>query len=93
MPVKKLKELLDSHRVKYVSIVVSRAYTAQEIGRPCPRQRVGEGRGPNVCRQCLGGGNPLPSRRAQRWWTIALSLGCGTQARYWKRKHTLECTD
>jgi hypothetical protein len=32
MPVKKLKELLDSHRVKYVSIVVSRAYTAQDIG-------------------------------------------------------------
>ncbi|MDQ3773251.1 MAG: YbaK/EbsC family protein [Pseudomonadota bacterium] len=31
MPVKKLKEFLDSHRVKYVSIVHSRAYTAQEI--------------------------------------------------------------
>jgi len=31
MPVKKLRELLDSHRVQYVSIVVSRAYTAQEI--------------------------------------------------------------
>ena len=31
MPVKKLKEFLDSHGVKYVSIVHSRAYTAQEI--------------------------------------------------------------
>ncbi len=31
MPVKKLKEFLDSHEVKYVSIVHSRAYTAQEI--------------------------------------------------------------
>ncbi|MGH8590961.1 MAG: aminoacyl-tRNA deacylase [Gammaproteobacteria bacterium] len=31
MPVKNLKEFLDSHRVKYVSIVHSRAYTAQEI--------------------------------------------------------------
>ncbi|MGH8480518.1 MAG: aminoacyl-tRNA deacylase [Gammaproteobacteria bacterium] len=31
MPVKKLKEFLDSQRVKYVSIVHSRAYTAQEI--------------------------------------------------------------
>lgn len=31
MPVKKLKEFLDSHHVKYVSIVHSRAYTAQEI--------------------------------------------------------------
>ncbi|MGQ0594406.1 MAG: aminoacyl-tRNA deacylase [Gammaproteobacteria bacterium] len=31
MPVKKLKEFLDSHRVKYVTIVHSRAYTAQEI--------------------------------------------------------------
>ncbi|MGH8586320.1 MAG: aminoacyl-tRNA deacylase [Gammaproteobacteria bacterium] len=31
MPVKKLKEFLDSHRVKYVNIVHSRAYTAQEI--------------------------------------------------------------
>jgi Ala-tRNA(Pro) deacylase len=31
MPVKKLKEFLDSQNVKYVSIVHSRAYTAQEI--------------------------------------------------------------
>jgi len=31
MPVKKLKEHLDSHRVKYVTIKHSSAYTAQEI--------------------------------------------------------------
>ena len=31
MPVKKLKEFLDSHQVKYVSISHSAAYTAQEI--------------------------------------------------------------
>ena len=31
MPVTKLKEFLDSHRVKYVAINHSRAYTAQEI--------------------------------------------------------------
>jgi Ala-tRNA(Pro) deacylase len=31
MPVKKLKEFLDSHRVKYISITHSPAYTAQEI--------------------------------------------------------------
>jgi Ala-tRNA(Pro) deacylase len=45
MPVKKRKEVLNSHRVQYVSIVVSRAYTAQEIALP-PRseQRAGEGR-------------------------------------------------
>jgi Ala-tRNA(Pro) deacylase len=31
MPAKKLKEYLDSHQIKYVSIVHSVAYTAQEI--------------------------------------------------------------
>lgn len=31
MPVKKLKEFLDQQRVKYVSIVHSPAYTAQEV--------------------------------------------------------------
>jgi Ala-tRNA(Pro) deacylase len=31
MPVKKLKEFLDSHKIKYVSVKHSRAYTAQEI--------------------------------------------------------------
>lgn len=31
MPVKKLKDFLDSHNVKYVTIQHSRAYTAQEI--------------------------------------------------------------
>jgi len=31
MPVKKLKEFLDSNRVKYISISHSAAYTAQEI--------------------------------------------------------------
>jgi len=31
MPVKKLKEFLDQHHVKYVSIVHSQAYTAQEV--------------------------------------------------------------
>jgi Ala-tRNA(Pro) deacylase len=31
MPVKKLKEFLDSERIKYVSIVHSTAYTAQEV--------------------------------------------------------------
>jgi Ala-tRNA(Pro) deacylase len=31
MPTKKLREFLDSHGVKYVSISHSRAYTAQEI--------------------------------------------------------------
>jgi Ala-tRNA(Pro) deacylase len=31
MPVKKLKEFLDSHHVKYVSIKHSMAYTAQEV--------------------------------------------------------------
>ncbi|HXV78776.1 MAG TPA: YbaK/EbsC family protein [Candidatus Binatia bacterium] len=31
MPVQKLKEFLDSHRVKYVTITHSLAYTAQEI--------------------------------------------------------------
>jgi len=45
MPVKKRKEFLDSHRVKYVSIVHSRAYTAQEIALgPRSGQRAGEGR-------------------------------------------------
>ena len=31
MPVRKLKEFLDRERVKYVSIVHSTAYTAQEV--------------------------------------------------------------
>jgi Ala-tRNA(Pro) deacylase len=31
MPVQKLKEFLDSHEVKYVTIQHSPAYTAQEI--------------------------------------------------------------
>src|ERR1700745_3236634 len=31
MPVKKLKEFLDGERIKYVSIVHSTAYTAQEV--------------------------------------------------------------
>lgn len=31
MPVKKLKEFLDNHQVKYVSVVHSPAFTAQEI--------------------------------------------------------------
>ena len=31
MPINKLKEFLDSHRIKYVQITHSRAYTAQEI--------------------------------------------------------------
>jgi Ala-tRNA(Pro) deacylase len=31
MPVKKLKEFLDSEKVRYVSIVHSEAYTAQEV--------------------------------------------------------------
>jgi Ala-tRNA(Pro) deacylase len=31
MPVKKLKEFLDTNRVKYVSIIHSKAYTAQEV--------------------------------------------------------------
>jgi Ala-tRNA(Pro) deacylase len=31
MPVKKLKEALDANRVKYVSIIHSKAYTAQEV--------------------------------------------------------------
>jgi Ala-tRNA(Pro) deacylase len=31
MPVKKLKEFLDSHKIKYLSIKHSPAYTAQEI--------------------------------------------------------------
>jgi len=31
MPVAKLKEFLDSHRVKYVTIIHSPAYTSQEI--------------------------------------------------------------
>lgn len=31
MPVKKLKEFLDSHGVKYVAMIHSTAYTAQEI--------------------------------------------------------------
>jgi Ala-tRNA(Pro) deacylase len=31
MPIKKLKEFLDSHQVKYVSITHSPAFTAQEI--------------------------------------------------------------
>jgi Ala-tRNA(Pro) deacylase len=31
MPVKKLKEFLDQERVKYVSIIHSTAYTAQEV--------------------------------------------------------------
>ncbi len=31
MPAKRLKEFLDSHRVKYVSIVHSPAYTTQEV--------------------------------------------------------------
>lgn len=33
MPVKKLKEFLDSQEVKYLKIVHSRAYTAQEVAR------------------------------------------------------------
>jgi hypoxanthine phosphoribosyltransferase len=31
MPAKQLKEFLDSHKVKYVAITHSTAYTAQEI--------------------------------------------------------------
>ena len=31
MPVKKLKEFLDSHHIKYVTISHSPAYTAQEV--------------------------------------------------------------
>lgn len=31
MPARRLKEFLDSHNVKYVSITHSRAYTAQEV--------------------------------------------------------------
>jgi Ala-tRNA(Pro) deacylase len=31
MPVKKLKEFLDSEKIKYVSIIHSTAYTAQEV--------------------------------------------------------------
>ena len=31
MPVKKLKEYLDKEKIKYVSIVHSPAYTAQEV--------------------------------------------------------------
>lgn len=31
MPVQKLKEFLDSHKVKYVSVIHSTAYTAQEV--------------------------------------------------------------
>ena len=31
MPAKKLKEFLDSNKIKYVSIIHSSAYTAQEI--------------------------------------------------------------
>lgn len=31
MPVKKLKQFLDSHKIKYLSIAHSPAYTAQEI--------------------------------------------------------------
>lgn len=31
MPARKLKEFLDSHNVKYVSITHSRAYTSQEV--------------------------------------------------------------
>jgi Ala-tRNA(Pro) deacylase len=31
MPVKKLKEFLDNERIKYVSIIHSKAYTAQEV--------------------------------------------------------------
>ena len=31
MPIKKLKEFLDSHHVKYVSLVHSPAFTAQEV--------------------------------------------------------------
>ena len=31
MPVKKLKELLDSEKIRYVSVIHSAAYTAQEI--------------------------------------------------------------
>jgi Ala-tRNA(Pro) deacylase len=31
MPVKKLKEFLDGHSIKYVNIAHSRAYTAQEV--------------------------------------------------------------
>ena len=31
MPVKKLKEFLDANHVKYVSIIHSKAYTAQEV--------------------------------------------------------------
>src|SRR6266498_199376 len=31
MPIKKLKEFLDANQVKYVSVVHSQAYTAQEV--------------------------------------------------------------
>jgi Ala-tRNA(Pro) deacylase len=31
MPVKKLKEYLDSHHIKYVTLTHSKAYTAQEV--------------------------------------------------------------
>lgn len=31
MPVKKLKEFLDSHKIRYVTITHSKAYTAQEV--------------------------------------------------------------
>ena len=31
MPIKKLKEFLDANHVKYVSVVHSQAYTAQEV--------------------------------------------------------------
>ncbi len=33
MPVKKLKEFLDNNHVKYVNIIHSRAYTAQEVAQ------------------------------------------------------------
>ena len=33
MPVKKLKEFLDANHVKYVSIIHSKAYTAQQVAQ------------------------------------------------------------
>ena len=35
MPVKRLKEFLDSHNIKYVIISHSRAFTAQETASIC----------------------------------------------------------
>ncbi len=95
MPVKKLRELLDSHRVQYVSIVVSRAYTAQEIAAfaHVPGRELAKAWSKRV--------PPMP----WRWQSPAIA-SCATMvdyraivgvwnasARYWKRKHTLECAD